>query len=228
MFQSSPTELFSSLGVVSKFVLLILVVFSIASWAIIFYKWWVLRSSELDDQRFLNTYARTEAPFSENSDELRRHARRLATSPSAGVYAGIMDRVHTRQGDGTQRDYLNRVSAYIVQEYITKLESLLPFLATTGNIAPFIGLLGTVIGIIDAFQEIGREGTASIAAVAPGVSEALVATAAGLFAAIPAVIAYNYYLTRIRRAISRVDAFNIEFLNAVESYAHQETMGARS
>lgn len=228
MFQSSPMELFDSLGAVSKLVLLILFVFSLVSWAIIFYKWWMLRFSELEDQRFLTTYARTDAPFTENSDELRRQARRLATSPSAGIYSGIMDRLQSQNGDGPKRDYLNRVSAYIVQEYITKLESLLPFLATTGNIAPFIGLLGTVIGIIDAFQEIGREGTASIAAVAPGVAEALVATAAGLFAAIPAVIAYNYYLARIRRAISRVDAFNIEFLNAVETYTKQETMGVRS
>ena len=110
---------------------------------------------------------------------------------------------------------------YIVQGQISKLESYLPFLATTGNITPFIGLLGTVIGIIDAFHAIGREGSASLAAVAPGVAEALVATAAGLFTAIPAVIAYNYYLTRIRRAAFRAETFSVDFLNYVQARARQ-------
>ncbi|HZS11903.1 MAG TPA: MotA/TolQ/ExbB proton channel family protein, partial [Nitrospirales bacterium] len=86
---------------------------------------------------------------------------------------------------------------------------------------PFIGLLGTVLGIIDAFRQIGKQGTASIAAVAPGVSEALVATACGLFAAIPAVIAYNYYLSRIRKMSFRVEAFSIEFLNGIQAKAKQ-------
>jgi biopolymer transport protein TolQ len=89
-------------------------------------------------------------------------------------------------------------------------------LATTGNLTPFIGLLGTVLGIINAFGEIGIQGSASIAAVAPGVSEALVATAAGLFAAIPAVMAYNFFLSRIRKMSFRVEAFTIEFLNTIE------------
>ena len=97
----------------------------------------------------------------------------------------------------------------------------LPFLATTGNLTPFIGLLGTVLGIIGAFREIGIQGSASIAAVAPGVAEALVATAAGLFAAIPAVIAYNFFLTRIRRLVFRVEAFSIEFLNSIEELAKE-------
>ena len=102
-----------------------------------------------------------------------------------------------------------------MQGQISRQESYLPFLATTGNITPFIGLLGTVLGIIDAFQEIGKMGTASIAAVAPGVAEALVATAAGLLTAIPAVIAYNYFLTRIRRSVFRAESFGIEFMNAL-------------
>jgi biopolymer transport protein TolQ len=123
------------------------------------------------------------------------------------------------------RQYLDRVVAHIVQDQISKHESYLPFLATTGNITPFVGLLGTVLGIIDAFREIGKQGTASIAAVAPGVSEALVATAAGLFAAIPAVIAYNYFLSRIRKMSFRVEAFSIEFLNTVQVKAKQTVRG---
>ncbi|HTK87969.1 MAG TPA: MotA/TolQ/ExbB proton channel family protein, partial [Nitrospiraceae bacterium] len=108
---------------------------------------------------------------------------------------------------------------------LSRLEAYLPFLATTGNITPFVGLLGTVLGIIDAFREIGKQGTASIAAVAPGVSEALVATAAGLFTAIPAVIAYNYYLARIRKTAFRVEAFSIELLNIV--LARMKQVGIR-
>ncbi|TLY24685.1 MAG: hypothetical protein E6K64_06060 [Nitrospirae bacterium] len=109
-----------------------------------------------------------------------------------------------------------------MQEQITRTEAELPFLATTGNVTPFIGLLGTVLGIIDAFREIGVQGTASIAAVAPGVAEALVATAAGLFTAIPAVIAYNYFLTRVRRMAFQMDRFAIELTNALETRGIQE------
>jgi biopolymer transport protein TolQ len=112
-----------------------------------------------------------------------------------------------------------------MQDQISKQEIYLPFLATTGNVTPFVGLLGTVLGIINAFAEIGRQGTASIAAVAPGVAEALVATAAGLFAAIPAVIAYNYFLTRIRKAAFRAEAFSIEFLNRLRT--QPKHVGAR-
>jgi biopolymer transport protein TolQ len=107
---------------------------------------------------------------------------------------------------------MERTAAHLAQGQISKLESFLPFLATTGNICPFIGLLGTVMGIIDSFREIGTQGTASIAAVAPGVSEALIATAAGLFAAIPAVVAYNYFLVRIRRAAMHMDSVVVELL----------------
>jgi biopolymer transport protein TolQ len=118
---------------------------------------------------------------------------------------------------GGSRQYFDRVVSHILQDQISKHETYLPFLATTGNTTPFIGLLGTVMGIIDAFQEIGKSGTASISAVAPGIAEALVATAAGLFTAIPAVIAYNYFLSRIRRASFRTEGFSIEFLNAFEA-----------
>lgn len=230
MFQSGPLGLLGSLGAVSKAVLLILVVFSVVSWVIILSKWLVFRSSDREDKDFLAAYARTP-----DNEEVRRRARRLADSPSAAVFLGIIDRIATEKGGlatepsahkgqntpyggpaNPDRHYLERIVAYIVQGQISKLERYLPFLATTGNITPFIGLLGTVIGIIDAFQAIGHEGSASIAAVAPGVAEALIATAAGLFAAIPAVIAYNYYLTRIRRAAFRAETFSVEFLNSVQ------------
>jgi biopolymer transport protein TolQ len=96
------------------------------------------------------------------------------------------------------------------------MEEYLTFLATTGNVTPFIGLFGTVLGIIDAFQEIGRQGTASIAAVAPGVAEALLATAAGLFVAIPAVVAYNYFVNRVRIMSTELEIFITECVVLLE------------
>jgi biopolymer transport protein TolQ len=230
--------LFGGLGTVSQVILMILLSFSIVSWAIIIYKWRVYRASDDEDRQFLNTYARAQ-----DRDDLRRHARRFLLSPCAALFIGVMDRISPEpegfSAEGlsrsildsgqdaapADRQYLDRVVAHIVQDQISKHESYLPFLATTGNITPFVGLLGTVLGIIDAFREIGKQGTASIAAVAPGVSEALVATAAGLFAAIPAVIAYNYFLSRIRKMSFRVEAFSIEFLNTVQVKAKQTVRG---
>ena len=232
MFQAGPMGLVGSLGAVSKVVLLALFLFSVISWAIILYKWRAFRASEREDQRFLQAYARTQ-----EKDDLRRHAKRLTASASAAVFLGVMDRVAPeREGipaaalspvepDAPDRQYLDRVVAHIMQDQLSRQEAYLPFLATTGNITPFVGLLGTVLGIIDAFREIGKQGTASIAAVAPGVSEALVATAAGLFTAIPAVIAYNYYLARIRKTAFRVEAFSIELLNIV--LARMKQVGIR-
>ncbi|NOT96444.1 MAG: hypothetical protein HOP00_09085 [Nitrospira sp.] len=114
---------------------------------------------------------------------------------------------------------IERTAAHLGQRQLSRLETYLPFLATTGNITPFVGLLGTVMGIIDAFREIGTQGTASISAVAPGVAEALVATAAGLFTAIPAVIAYNYFLIRIRNTAFRLDSVTIELLASLATAA---------
>ena len=232
-------EFFGSLGAVSILVLLTLLVFSVVSWAIIIYKWRVFRLADLEEAQFLDTYARIK-----DTAELRRQAGQLTTSPSAAVFRTVLDRqdpdqagLPAAQFQGDPPDeysaengvgghgYLQRVVEYIMQGQVSKQEAYLPFLATTGNVTPFIGLLGTVLGIINAFTEIGQTGTASIAAVAPGIAEALVATAAGLFTAIPAVIAYNYYLTRVRKSAFRLEAFSIEFVNQLQ--ARQKTVGVR-
>ncbi|MSR23835.1 MAG: hypothetical protein EXR96_01925 [Nitrospiraceae bacterium] len=224
---SSAMGAVASLGLVSKLVLFSLFIFSVVSWAIIIAKWRASSVADREEQQFLGAYAR-----SKDRDELRRQARRLTASPSAIVFLGIMDRLAPdrdgeaagRRGESEEppppdRQYLDRVIGHVMQGQISRQEAYLPFLATTGNITPFIGLLGTVLGIIDAFQEIGKMGTASIAAVAPGVAEALVATAAGLLTAIPAVIAYNYFLTRIRKSVFRAESFSIEFMNALPGRA---------
>jgi biopolymer transport protein TolQ len=230
MFQTGPMGLLGSLGVVSKVVLLLLFCFSVVSWAIILYKLTVFRSADAEDARFLGVLVK-----SKDIEEVVRHAHRTTGSPCAKIFHGVLDRLG-REGrdlaDGGSapafdRHVVERTASHIAQGQIAKLEALLPFLATTGNIAPFVGLLGTVMGIIDAFREIGSQGTASIAAVAPGVSEALIATAAGLFAAIPAVIAYNYFLTRIRRTAFHMDSVTVELLAMLPAQPKPVPVGAK-
>ncbi len=223
--------LLGSLGVVSKVVLLLLFCFSVISWAIILYKWAVFRSADAEDTRFMAVLSKAK-----DVDEVSRHAHRTTGSPCAKIFHGVVDRLgrdgrDTHDGSGGvpvfDRHVMERTASHIAQGQIAKLEAFLPFLATTGNISPFVGLLGTVMGIIDSFREIGTQGTASIAAVAPGVSEALIATAAGLFAAIPAVIAYNYFLTRIRRTAFRMDTVTVELLAMLPPKAKPVPVGAK-
>jgi biopolymer transport protein TolQ len=237
MFQSGVTGLLGSLGAVSKIVLFLLFLASVVSWGVIFLKWKSFRAADREDQRFFSAFTKIR-----DLDELYRQSKRAEGSPSAQVFQGIMDRVGSVSGDGAgghhggggkepmpamDRQYLDRTVGYLVQNQISQLESYLPVLATTGNITPFIGLLGTVLGIIDSFREIGLQGTASIAAVAPGVSEALVATAAGLFTAIPAVIAYNYFLTRIRRTVFRIESFTVEALRSLQTRHKPTAVGVQ-
>lgn len=231
MFSTDPLELFGSLGTISIIVLLILLVFSVFSWGIILYKWRMFRLIKTEERQFLQAY-QEEGALSEKELHLLQHvAAELPHSPSGSVLLEVLNRMghladHNvgdvavaarKTGPWPDRQYLEKVVQYLIQQQIARQEVYLPFLATTGNITPFIGLFGTVIGVINAFQQIGIEGTASIASVAPGLSEALLATAAGLFAAIPAVIGYNYYLAQIRKTIFGVEAFSIEFLNALDS-----------
>jgi len=227
-------EMLGSLGAVSIFVLLILLVFSISSWGIIIYKWRTFKATDHEEEQFLLAFERSHIN-PKDFEHLKNVGTALPLSPSGAVYIGVANKVDHQAGlfrggdilEGNRgrrwpdRKYLEKVIHYIVQGKINQQESYLPFLATTGNITPFIGLFGTVVGVINAFGEIGEQGSASIAAVAPGVSEALVATAAGLFAAIPAVVAYNYFLTRIRKNTYRMEAFSIEFLNALDELASE-------
>ena len=215
MFQTGMTGLMGSLGSVSKVVLFLLFVFSVVSWAIIFFKWRAFATADRMDHQFMTLLAKAK-----DLDDLCRQVRRMESSPAAVLFEGVMDRISGLRGqDGgsgpADRQLVERTAGHLSHSQLSRLESYLPFLATTGNITPFIGLLGTVMGIIDAFREIGAQGTASIAAVAPGVAEALIATAAGLFTAIPAVIAYNYFLSRIRRTAFRPEKVTIELMTSV-------------
>jgi biopolymer transport protein TolQ len=221
MFQAGPLGVIMSLGIVSKVVLLLLLGFSVISWAVIFYKWASFRAADEKDRRFMAVLLRAR-----DVEEVTRQVQQTTGSPCAKIFYTVVQRIGyiptEMKENGAlafDRHVMERTAAHIAQSQIAKLESFLPFLATTGNISPFVGLLGTVMGIIDSFREIGAQGTASIAAVAPGVSEALIATAAGLFAAIPAVIAYNYFLTRIRRTALQMDSVVVELLALIPPQA---------
>jgi biopolymer transport protein TolQ len=198
----SVLQLILQAGLVVKGVLLILLFFSIFSWAIIFYKQRYFSKSNRESEHFLRSY-RT----NKNTADLYKMTKNLQMSPIANVFKSVYT-------DETSRDK-NEVKR-ILRRYETlesvKLEKYLNFLATTGSSTPFIGLFGTVWGIMNAFQGIGSAGSASLAIVAPGIAEALIATAVGLAAAIPAVIAYNYYLSTARKMIIDMEDFSEDLL----------------
>ena len=214
------TDLITSASLVSQAVLVVLLALSVFSWAVILYKWRLFRVVRSQDRRFLEVYEALDDPT-----EVRRRSATIARSPMAELFAVAHRAALSDSGGesgsggpgngGVRR--LERSLRQVSERHLMLEEEYLSALATVGNVSPFVGLFGTVLGIIQAFQSIGRQGTASIAAVAPGVAEALVATAAGLFAAIPAVIAYNYFLTQVRRHATQLDVFRQDLMSLVES-----------
>lgn len=215
---------------VSKIVLLILALFSIASWSIILYKLWTFRRSGRQSASFLEVFRR-----SHKFSEVQAVCRSLADSPLVGLFqAGYTElTAQLRQaspemagpsqpqgpGDRPTLKSLAAVDRALMRASgveVNKLERRVPFLATTASVAPFIGLFGTVWGIMAAFQGIGQTGSTNLGVVAPGIAEALVATAAGLFAAIPAVYYYNHLTQRVKLFATEMDDFAMEFLNIAE------------
>jgi biopolymer transport protein TolQ len=188
-----------------KLVLVVLVVFSATSWAIILYKYRELNGADQDSEAFLEVYH--DRPL----DRAYHAVRGLDRSPLTMIFlATCADLKSDAGGEVEQRRIVRRMSWMAANEG-HRLERGLSFLATTGNSAPFIGLFGTVIGIIQAFQGIAAAGSASLAVVAPGIAEALIATAAGLVAAIPASIFFNIFAARIDEIRAGVDLFQEEF-----------------
>ena len=200
-------------GPVVKLVLLILVYFSLVSWAIIFYKFTVVQKAIKESDRFLDFFW-TKKRF----DIVGQGIRDFSNSP----LATLKKKADTPADSGdfmTKMDtteIVGRALRRATTQETHRLEKYLTFLATTGSTAPFIGLFGTVWGIMDAFHGIGQTGSASLAVVAPGISEALIATAIGLAAAIPAVMGYNHFLNKVNVLIGEMDNFSQEFLNIVE------------
>src|SRR5471030_1614962 len=199
-------------GAVAQVVLVILLVFSIMSWAIILTKWASIRRARAQSGRFLRAFRKAQ-----RLQDIAAISDQFKPSPLVAVFDNAYEEFH-RQGD-TNIPAVQRAAQIGASEELTRLERRLPWLATTGAIAPFIGLFGTVWGIIDAFNGLGDAGAATLRAVAPGISEALITTAAGLFAAIPAVIAYNQFTHRMREFGARMDDFAMELLNFIERTA---------
>jgi biopolymer transport protein TolQ len=215
-------ELISNAGLVVKLVLLVLVYFSVTSWAIIIYKTLLLRRATRDSVRFLEFFW-AKRRFDVISQGLGDYRNAPMAVLFRDVYQELLQsrRAGETAGEGLdvdmgEQERVARVLRRATTSETHRLERYLAFLATTGSAAPFIGLFGTVWGIMDAFHGIGKSGSASLAVVAPGISEALVATAIGLIAAIPAVIAYNHFLNKVNVLIGEMDNFSQEMLNVVQ------------
>jgi biopolymer transport protein TolQ len=200
---NSAIQLILQAGWMVKGVMLVLLFFSVVSWAIIFYKQRYFSKANNESEQFLRAYR-----SSRDAKGIFQAARNLTLSPIANIFRAVYtDELHKDKSE-TKR-LLRRYGAL----ESAKLEKYLNFLATTGSTTPFIGLFGTVWGIMNSFMSIGSAGAASLAVVAPGIAESLIATAMGLIAAIPAVIAFNYYLSTARRIIIEMEDFSEELLD---------------
>ena len=212
---------------ISQLVLAVLVIFSIVSWGIILYKLWTFNRIQSQSSRFLEIFRRS-TKFS----EVQAVCQSLNDSPLVGIFlAGYAElNLQLRQASGGANPATPAAARPVLKSLVSvdralmrasnmetnKLEKHITFLATTAAVTPFIGLFGTVLGIISAFQGIGAQGSTSLDVVAPGIADALIATAAGLAAAIPAVYFYNLLTQRVKGLASEMDDFSLEFLNIVE------------
>ena len=224
-------QLLTQGGAIAQIVLVLLLIFSAISWGVIFYKFVQFRKCARQSTTFLDVF-RKSSKFS----EVQAVTRSLPDSPLTGLfqagYAELNTQLRGPAGPGHEDDdaakarkarptlksldAVDRALLRATTVEMTKLERMLPFLATTASITPFIGLFGTVWGIMDSFQRIGIAGSSSLSVVAPGIAHALIATAAGLFAAIPAVYAYNHYTNNVKHFSAEMDDFSLEFLNIAE------------
>jgi biopolymer transport protein TolQ len=211
-------------GPIVKFVLLMLILFSIVSWAIIFLKFRLFKGIERNQAEFAKAFAE-----GKNLAALYDQAEKTERTPLTEVFrTGYLELMRIQRGRSAEPvatpgragafplDNVERAMKKAANEEIALMETYLPFLATTGSATPFIGLFGTVWGIMNAFSGIAVTGSATLSTVAPGIAEALIATAAGLAAAIPSVMAYNFFLNRVRSIATRLDSFSIEFVNFLE------------
>jgi len=201
-------------GPVAKTALLLLIAFSVLSWAVILSKWMQISRARSQSGRFIRAFHKAQ-----RLQDIAPVAEQFRPSPLVGVFEGAVAEFKRQMGTtGGIHNIVSiqRAMQIASSEEITRLERNVAWLAITGSVTPFIGLFGTVWGIIDAFHGLGTAGAATLRAVAPGISEALVTTAAGLAAAIPAVIAYNLIIGSIREMASRNDDFTLEMLNLVE------------
>jgi biopolymer transport protein TolQ len=205
--EQSVLQMILQSGLVVKGVLIILLIFSIVSWTIIFYKWRLFSKADAETQNFIRTFNITRNPR-----DLFSASKRFDLSPIARLFKSV----YAEKTYSDKQELRRMLRRYSTLE-ASRLEKYLHFLATTGSTTPFIGLFGTVWGIMNAFTGIGAAGSASLAVVAPGIAEALVTTAMGLVAAIPAVIFYNYYLSKANQMIISMEDFSEELMDYILS-----------
>lgn len=216
-------KFFLATGWVAKAVLLILVLFSLGSWSVILAKWRELATARRSSERFLKVF-RKASRLNEAAQAAPDHRSSPLVAMFQSGYAELEAQIKAARRAAGQDATLRVRSLEAVQRSLQRaigseqerLQRALPVLATTASATPFIGLFGTVWGIMNTFHAIGATGSTSIVIVAPGIAEALVNTAAGLLAAIPAVVAYNHLLARVRHLRRRMDDFLLEFMNLVE------------
>lgn len=216
MYTGGLLGLIYAAGPVAKAVVIILFIFSIISWTIMFFKWKQYKKVEKEGERFLKVIKEV--------DNFKKLITIYRENPENSFYRLVLatyKEISSRQKDNPTVKpetipLIENVLKITVSEESERLERRLSFLATTANTAPFIGLFGTVWGIMDSFREIGIRGTTSLAVVAPGISEALVATAIGLATAIPAVLAYNYFLGRLKSITSKMENASMHIINLLE------------
>jgi len=209
---------FQDTGWVGRSVLAILLLFSVISWAVMFAVWQRFRRSQDASRRFVAVFRKAK-----RLADVQSALAALTPSSLVGLfragYAEIEAQISHSGGGGQTVKSLDSVERSLMRATrieAARLSRFVPFLATTAAATPFIGLFGTVWGIMDAFGDIGASGSTSITAVAPGISEALINTAAGLFAAIPALLAYNHFVGRLRQARGEMEDFTLEFMNLTE------------
>jgi biopolymer transport protein TolQ len=208
------TEMVHNIGPVAVGVLLLLLLASLYSWAVIFGKISTFRTATKQSRRFIRAFRKAT-----RLQEISALTSECPASPLAQVYEDVYE-TYKRQtgGSGPPRNLvpLERSAQTAASEAITTLERRMPWLATIATTSPFVGLFGTVMGVVDAFHGLGTAGSATLRAVAPGISEALITTAAGLFVAVPALVAYNLFGARIKVFASAIDDFCRELLNSLE------------
>ncbi|HXW53421.1 MAG TPA: MotA/TolQ/ExbB proton channel family protein [Myxococcota bacterium] len=210
----SVIEVFEHAGPVGLFVMGVLVLFSVVSWAIILAKWQSIRGLLFHNAQFIDQFWQTkDLNLLVNTNNAR--------SPSLQVFKDGVHEVERQKQRGNEKDdaflVIERALARSGRYELKKAESQLPMLATIGAISPFIGLFGTVVGIMSSFHQIGQAGNANLSTVAPGIAEALLATALGLFAAIPAVMAYNMLQTKLRLLKGDLENFCLDLLAVLRS-----------
>lgn len=199
-----------------KFTLLVLIFFSVVCWAIIFYKYKQVKQAQGTSQDFWNAFSQSKS-LQETLTHKQARSGPLYEIFSVGIQ--ISGQMKKKNLTSSQRDYLIQKLAQAREEEVYKLEQYTPFLATTASAAPFIGLFGTVWGILTAFWSIGKTGSSSLATVGPYISEALIATAVGLAAAIPAVIAYNHFVHKTKTLVKMMDLFSDDLVLKIEEEA---------